>query len=268
MKKLKYIIPLVIVSILSIFPFYFILMMSTHTTSEIFRGQVFLPGKALVKNFATIIKGGFFRYYWNSLYTSTISAILCVFVSALAGFALTKYDFKFKKQITKFILVTMMIPSQVSLIGYVIEMKHLRLSNTHAPLILIWGASAYGVFFMMQYMDKGVPTEIVESARIDGSSEFGIFYRMVLPLIKPAIGTLSTLIFLWSWNNYLLQVTLINKKSLFTIPLGIQSLANAYTQDWGARGAALAISVLPFLIIFAIGSKYFIKGLAAGAVKG
>lgn len=268
MKKLLYIIPLLFITLISVFPFYFISMMSTHTTAEIFKGDSFLPGISLLDNFTTIIHGGFLRYYWNSIYVSTLSAALCVFISALAGFALTKYDFKLKKHLTTFILLTMMVPSQIALIGYAVEMRHLKLSGTHVPLILTWGASSYAVFFMMQYMKQSVPNEVIESARIDGCNDLRIFFQIITAFIKPALGSLFMLIFLWSWNSFLMQMIMINKKTRFTIPLGIQSLATAYTQDWGARGAALAVSVIPLLIIFAIGSKSFIKGLAAGAVKG
>lgn len=268
MKKVLSGLPLTIITLISIIPLFFVGMMATHSTDEIFKGQIMTPGLHLMENISTIIDGGFIKYYWNSLYTSTLSAILCVLVSAMAGFALTKYNFKLKKTITNLILLIMMIPSQISLIGYIVEMKNLSLTTTHLPLIIIWGANAFGVFFMIQYMQESVPTEVIESARIDGCGELRLFFRIVIPFIKPAVGTLFMLIFLWSWNNYILQLTMINSKELFTVPLGIQALRNAYTQDWGARGAGLATSVLPMLIIFAAGSKTFIKGLTAGAIKG
>lgn len=268
LNKLFYFIPLIFITVLSFVPFYFTIIMSTHNTSEIFKGNIYLPGKYLLDNLSTIIEGGFHTYYFNSIYTSFLSAILCLFVSTMAGYAIAKYNFKFKKQISTLILLTMMIPGQIALIGYIIEMKTLNLTGTHLPIILFWGASSYGVFFMMQYIKGAVPIEVIESARIDGCNEFRIFISISTAFIKPALGTLFMLIFLWSWNNYLLQVIILNKKDLFTVPLGIQSLANAYTQDWGARGAGLAISVVPLLIIFIIGSKNFIRGISAGAIKG
>lgn len=267
-KKFFYVIPLTIVSILSIVPFYFIISMATHNTSEIYKGELFTFGSRLMENMSTIIQGGFLKYYGNSLYTALFSGILCVFISALAAYALSVYHFKGKNFCSSFIIASMMIPSQISLIGYSIEMRNMGLVNSHIPLILIWGASAYGVFFMVQYMKNSLPKELIESARIDGSNEFRTFLSIAFPLIKPAVGTLFMLVFLWSWNNFLLPSTLITKSSKFTIPIGIQTLATAYTQDWGARGAALTIAVVPILIIFAVGSKYFIKGLSAGAVKG
>lgn len=267
-KKTLYVIPLAIVSLISIIPFYFMISMASHSTSEIYKGEILIFGNKMLDNLHTIISGGFLRYYWNSFYTATLSAILCVFISAMGAYALTIYRFKGKDFLTTFIVASMMIPGQISLIGYTIEMRNLNLINTHMPLILTWGASAYGVFFIVQYLKNSLPIELIESARIDGSGEFRTFISIALPMIKSAIGTLFMLVFLWSWNNFLMPSTVLTQSDKFTIPLGIQTLATAYTQDWGARGAALAIAVIPLLIIFAIGSKYFIKGLAAGAVKG
>lgn len=267
-KKTLYVIPLTIVSLISIIPFYFMLTMASHSTSEIYQGELITFGSKMLENLQTIISGGFLRYYWNSFYTATLSGLLCVFISAMGAYALTIYRFKGKDFLMTFIVASMMIPGQISLIGYTIEMRNLNLINTHMPLILTWGASAYGVFFIVQYLKNSLPLELIESARIDGSGEFRTFISIALPMLKSAVGTLFMLVFLWSWNNFLMPSTVLTQSDKFTIPLGIQTLATAYTQDWGARGAALAVSVVPILIIFAIGSKYFIRGLAAGAVKG
>lgn len=271
MKQIKnhlYYIPLFIISFTSIIPFYFIVSMATHTTSEIYRVDVFSFGSALKENLSTIIEKGFLTYYWNTIFVSVLSATFAVTVSAMAAYALTVYDFKLRTKIQAFIITSMMVPGQIGLIGYTIEMKTFGFINTHIPLILIWCASAYSAFFMIQYMKGSLPKELIESARIDGSGEFGTFIKIAVPLVKPAIGTLFMLIFLWSWNNYMMPSTVLTQNSKFTLPLGIQSLSSAYNEDWGAKSAALAISVMPMLVVFSFGSKYFIKGLAAGAVKG
>lgn len=267
-KNSLFLIPLVLVSILSIIPFYFIISMATHSTSEIYRVEIFTFGDKLLENLNTIISGGFLKYYWNTIYTSVLSAFVCVLASSMAAYGLTVYQFRSRKTIRSIIITCMMIPGQISLLGYTIEMRSLHLVNTHWPLILTWLASAYGVFFIMQYMTSSLPIELVESARIDGCGEFRTFISIGLPMIRGGVVTLFMLIFLWAWNNFLMPSTVLTDSNKFTIPLGIQTLSTAYTQDWGARGAALAISVIPILIIFAFGSKYFIKGLAAGAVKG
>jgi multiple sugar transport system permease protein/cellobiose transport system permease protein len=261
-------VPLFLVTLLSIIPFYFIISLATHSTSEIYRGDILVTGNYFIKNMGTIIKGGFMRYYQNSIIAALFSTLLCLFISSLAAYGITIYQFKAKKFMTAFIFTSMMIPGQIGIIGYVIEMRNLHLTDSLLGIILVWGASSYAVYFLMQYMRTGIPIELVESARIDGCGELKTYFMIGLPMIRPAIGALSMLCFLWSWNNLLLPSTLLNKSAMFTIPIGIQTLATAYTQDWGARAAALAIAILPIIAIFSIGSKYFIQGLSAGAIKG
>lgn len=255
------------VSILSLVPLYFILSMATHNTGEIYRGDILAPGTFFLVNLKTIFDGGFMRYFGNSIIVSTGSVFLCIFISSLAAYGITIYQFRAKKWMTMFVFATMMIPGQISILGFVIEMRNLNLANSLFPLILAWGASSYGVYFMMQYMRSGIPLSLVESARIDGCGEFNIYCMIGLPMIRPAVGALSMLVFLWSWNSLLLPSTLINQSSRFTIPIGIQTLATAYTQNWGARAGALALAIIPILFIFVTGSKYFIHGISAGAIK-
>jgi cellobiose transport system permease protein len=206
--------------------------------------------------------------YLNSLIVSVSSTLLSVFVSALAGFAFAKHEFKYKRKLFSFILLTMMIPGQLGLVAYIIEMRFLGLSGSLFPLILPWVANAFGIYWMTQFMKGAVPNEVLESARIDGCSEIGVFFRIALPFIGPAMTTLSLLVFLWSWNNYLLPLIIINQPELYTIPLGITTLGNLYRTDLAAQILGLSIGTIPVLVLFAIGSKSFIRGLTAGSVKG
>jgi multiple sugar transport system permease protein/cellobiose transport system permease protein len=267
LSKIKAPLALVPVSIASIIPLYFILSMATHSTSEIYRGDILLPGTFLFENLKTIVDGNFMRYFSNSIVVSAGSVLLCLFISSLAAYGIIIYQFKAKKWMSLFVFTTMMIPGQISILGFVIEMRNLNMINSLFPLILTWGASSYGVYFMMQYMKNGIPLSLVESARIDGCGEFMTYCMIGLPMIKPAVGALSMLVFLWSWNSLLLPSTLINQSSHFTIPIGIQTLATAYTQNWGARAGALAVAIIPIMFIFIAGSKYFIHGISAGAIK-
>jgi multiple sugar transport system permease protein/cellobiose transport system permease protein len=161
-----------------------------------------------------------------------------------------------------------MVPSQVSIVGYIIEMRVLRWTNTLIPIIVCWIANPFSAFFMIQYMKKAVPNEIIESARIDGYPEPYIYFRIVLPLIKPGIATVCTLIFLWSWNSYMLPLIAISNPKWYTIPLFIKSIGADYLDDYGARMAALSLAIFPVLILFAACSRTFIKGITEGAVKG
>lgn len=256
------------VSVLSFLPFYFLIVMSTQVTEDIFKGKIFIPGAYFVENVKTVLASSFLLSYRNSLIVSGASTVLCVLICAMAGFALSKYEFRWKRPIFTFIIATMMVPQQIGLVGYLVEMRTLHLTQTLVPLILVWTTNAFGVFWMVQFIRSSVHAEIIESARVDGCNELRIFAQIVLPMIKPGLATLALVIFLWSWNNYLLPLVLINKESLFTIPLSIKSLGTTYRTDYAAQLTGLLFAILPLIIIFVAASRSFIRGLTAGAVKG
>jgi len=257
-----------LLSLFSLFPFYIMTVMGTYRNEELFTKIVYLPGTYLVENFKTVTESRFDLIYLNSIVVSVVSTVLAVFVSALAGFAFAKHEFKGKNKMFAFILLTMMIPGQLGLVAYVIEMRVLGLSGTLLPLILPWVANAFGVFWMTQFMRSAIPNEVLESARIDGCSDIAVFFRIVLAFVWPAVTTLSLLVFLWSWNNYLLPLIIINNPDLYTIPLGITTLGDAYRTDLAAQILGLSLGTIPVLVLFAFGSKSFIRGLTAGSVKG
>jgi len=259
---------LAIISLLSIFPFYMMIVMGTHYNEDLFKGIPLLPGDYFVENLKTVLKADFFRVYVNSLVVSISSVILATITSCTIGYSIAKFDFKGKQWLMIFVLVTMMVPTQVGLIGYIIEMRSLGIGNTLWPVILTWAAFPFGAFFMIQFMRDSVPNEMIESGRIDGCSELGIFVRLVLPIIKPGLSTLATLVFLWSWNNYLLPLVTINKAEWYTLTIFISNLGIVHRTDYAARMMALTMTTIPVLILFLLGSKTFMKGLTAGAVKG
>lgn len=259
---------LVLMTIVMFFPLYIVFIMGTYYSEDIFKGLPILPGDYLIENIKMVISKGFFRAYFNSITVSVASVILSVMISSLIGFALAKYKFKGKKLIFGFIMAIMMIPGQIALIGYMLEMRKVGLIDTLLPLIFTWAAHPLGAFLMTQFISDAIPDELLESGRLDGCTEPGLFFRIVVPCIKPGFLTLATLVFLWSWNNYVLPLIIINKQEMFTIPLMVNNLSNAFRSDYGAIMCALALSVLPMIVIFSLCSKTFIKGIAAGAVKG
>lgn len=259
---------LIPVSIIAFLPFYIMFIMGTYFSEDLFKGLNLLPGNYILENLNTVLKSNFVLFYFNSTYISILSVLAAVMVSAMAGYALSKFKYRLRQPIFYFIIMTMMVPYHLGLIGFIIEMRNLGLNNSHIPLILVNSASAFGVFWMTQYISSSVPTEVIESARIDGCNEFSVFLKIVLPYIKPAIVSLSMLIFLWTWNSFLLPLIIINKPELYTIPLGITTLGDYYRTDYAARIMGLALGTLPLIGIFMIGSKYLISGLTAGAVKG
>lgn len=268
MKKSLMYLSLGLVALISLFPFYIVIMMSTYYTEDLFKGLPVVPSDYLMENLKTIFKTNFLQSYGNSLMVSAVAVVLCVFTSTLIGFAVSKYDFKLKKFLVYFIMITMMVPAQVSIVGYIIEMRTLGLTSTLWPIILCWMAHPFGAFFMMQFIKDAVPNEIMECARLDGCSEPRMLATIVLPIIKPGIASLATLIFLWSWNSYMLPMIMITKQKLYTIPILVSTLGIEHRTDHAAKMTAIALAILPIVIIFVIGSKTFIKGITAGAVKG
>jgi multiple sugar transport system permease protein/cellobiose transport system permease protein len=269
-KPGKYIAVLLLfaVSLVSLYPFYMMLIMSTYRAEEIFTGIRLLPGNYFGVNLNAVLTSNFAQAYANSILVSVCATIVSVLISAMAGYALNIYRFRFRNVIFRIILLTMMIPCQISLVGYMIEMRTLHFTNTLLPLMFTWFASGFGVFWMTQYISGALSREMVESARIDGCHELLVFFRIVIPCILPAVTTLVLLVFLWSWNNYLLPLIFINRANLSTIPIYIQSLRNAFRTDYGAQLTGLVLTTAPLIALFVMGSRSFIKGLTAGSVKG
>lgn len=255
-------------SILALFPFYLMLIMGTHYNEDLYTGIHLLPGNSLSENLATVMKLDYPRYYLNSISIAVINTFGGVLVSALGGYAFAKYKFKGKKFFFTFVIATLAIPMQLGLVGYVLEMRSLGIINTILPLAFSGMASGFGVFWMTQFIGSSVPTEMLESGKIDGCHDYGIFFRLVLPIIKPAIITIGLLLFMWSWNSYMIPLVIVTKKELYTIPLSIAMISTEFRTDYAARILSLAISTTPIIVMFAFGSKYLIQGLTAGSVKG
>ena len=253
---------------ISMIPFVLMFFMATQDNQMIFAGDIFRLGKSLKSNFQTILDADYFRSLLNSLVVALSSTFLTVFFGAMAGFGFAKYEFKHKKMLLQLVILTMMVPMEVGLVAYVWEMRVLHLSKTFLPLILPNIANAFGVFWMTQYIGDAFPYELMESSRLDGCTDMGIFLRMVLPIVKPALFTLSIIAFLQSWNSYLLPMIMINDPKMFPIPLVIASIGNMFVADYGARILAVVVGILPIMIIFMIFSKQITEGLASGAVKG
>lgn len=258
---------LLVVSLLSLFPFYIMFVMGTYFTEDLYKGIRLVPGTYWFANLDIVFRSKFWLFYWNSVYIAVTHTLLTVFTSAMAGYGLAKYRFSLQKAAFAFVVATMLLPSQLNLIGFIIEMKQFGWINTHLPLI-IPAASSFGVFWMTVYIRSGVPGELLESAKMDGYSEFMTFVRIALPIIRPALGTLALLAFLSSWNNFMLPLIILNEPNLYTLPVGIKSFGNMFRLDLGVQLAALSLATIPILIVFAMFNKSLIRGITAGAVKG
>lgn len=259
---------LAVITIISLIPFWLMFSMSTYKSEMIFQNNPLIPADYFVENLKTIFASNFVQSYGNSLFISAIAMLGSVLVCSMAGYAMNVYDFKLKKVVNMFIIMTMMVPTQIGIIGYMIEMRNFKLNNTLWPMVFVWLASGLGAYWMISFFKSGLPIELVESARIDGASEPQIYTKIALPCIKAGIVTLCLMQFLWSWNSYMYPLVFVNKADNYTIPIFVKSLASAYRTDYGAQLAGLTLSTIPVLILFTFGSKTFIKGMTAGAVKG
>lgn len=256
-----------VVSIVSIAPFYFMIMMGTYKSNEIYSSVKLVPGYFLGVNFRSLMSISFPRYYFNSVFVAVATAVLTVFICAACGYGLSKYRFKGRKTIINIILLTMMIPAQLSLVGFTIEMNKIGWLNTYLPLIIPAAASPFGVFWINQFTSESIPDSVIESARLDGCGEFRIFTSIALPFMRPACMTLALLSFLWSWNDFLKPTIILTTEKLYTLPLGIRQLATQFRTDIGAQILGLTLATIPMLIMFALFSKNLISGLASAAVK-
>jgi multiple sugar transport system permease protein/cellobiose transport system permease protein len=259
---------MIVLSLLSLYPFYSMIIMSTYDSNELYTGIKLLPGSELAANLHTVFSIDFLAYYRNSLIVAVSTTALGLLVSAAAGFAFGKYEFRSKRMLFVIVLLTMMIPTQFGVVAFVIEMRWIGWLNTLFPLIIPPAANAFGVFWMTQFARSSIPGEVLESARIDGCSETGLFFRIALPFLRPAFVTLGLLLFLWSWNNFFLPLILLNNDKLYTLPLGIRGLAGQFRADNAAQILGMTLGTIPVLIFFGVFSKNLIEGLAASAVKG
>lgn len=206
----------------------------------------------------------------NSLVVAGCSAVLCVYFSTMTAYAIHVYDFRLKKYIHTFILAVMMIPTQVTALGFIKLVGRMKLYNNFIPLIIPSIAAPVTFFYMKQYMDSALPLALVEAARIDGAGEFRTFNTIVLPLMKPSIAVQAIFTFVASWNNYFTPALILNKDKVKTLPILIAQLRSAdfLKFDMGQVYMMIAFSIFPVIIVYLILSKYIVGGVAVGSVKG
>ena len=266
----------VLLCIISIFPFYLMIINSTLDSITIKAGVHLLPGSPaqLAENFSNLMKKaeGVGTSLWGAMLHSAIisvpATILTVYCSTLTAYGLTVYNFKLKNAAHTFIMAIMMIPAQVSIIGFMQFMMKIGLYNTYIPLIIPAVAAPSTYYFMKQYMEQALSIEIVEAARIDGSGEFKTFNNIVLPLMKPAMATQAIFAFIASWNNLFTPSMMLLDKSKNTLPMFVQTLrSEQFRSDYGMIYFGLFITVLPIFVVYFALSKYIIAGVALGGVK-
>jgi multiple sugar transport system permease protein len=271
-RTIAYIV-LSLLAIICLVPFVILIINATKAHPDIQKGFSLIPGKSLLNNFKNIMENDnlpVLSGIFNSLLVSGLTALFCTYFSALTAFGIHVYNFKFKNAIFTFILMIMMIPVQVSTLGFIDLIDSFGLMDTFIPLIIPSIAAPAVFFFMKQYMESVLPLSIVESARIDGAREFSIFNKIVLPIIKPAIAVQGIFSFVTAWNNYFLPALVLESKSKKTLPILISQLRSAdfLKFDMGQVYIMIAIAIIPIAIVYFILSRYIIAGIAVGSVKG
>jgi multiple sugar transport system permease protein len=256
-------------SLIMLAPFYFMFVFATQSRSEIFN----LPpplwfGDDLGANLKILTERlPFWKNLGWSLYVALASTVLTLLFCSLGGYAFAMFEFRFKPALFALVMGTMLLPTFMNMIPTFMVMDALGWIDQHRALYIPTAASAFGIFLMRQYALTGVPRELIEAARMDGCGEFAIFWHIVLPLLRPALGTLGLVTFIASWNNFIGPLVVMRTADQYTLPLALRSLQATVNTEWGALMAGSAIATLPLLVLFALTSRQLIAGLTAGAVK-
>ncbi len=250
-------------------PFFFMFVFATHSRTEIFS----LPpplwfGDDLLGNLKTLTERlPFWRNLGWSVYVALLSTALTLLFCSMGGYAFACFEFRFKKALFAWVMATLLLPSFMNMIPTFMVMDALGWIDQPRALYIPGAASAFGIFLMRQFVLTSVPKELIEAARMDGCGELGIYWRIVLPLLKPALGTLGLITFIASWNNFIGPLVVLRSPDMYTLPLALRSLQSPVDTEWGALMAGSAIATLPLVILFVLSSRQLIAGLTAGAVK-
>ena len=256
-------------SLIMLAPFYFMFVFATHSRTEIFS----LPpplwfGDDLFGNLKILTtRIPFWRNLGWSLYVAVANTALTLLFCSMGGYAFGLFEFRYKKPMFAFVMATMLLPSFMNMIPTFMIMDVQGWIDQPRALYIPGAASAFGIFLMRQFVSTSVPKDLIEAARMDGCSELGIYWRIVLPLLRPALGTLGLITFIASWNNFIGPLIVMRSPEMYTLPLALRSLQSPVDTEWGALMTGSAIATVPLVVLFMLSSRQLISGLTAGAVK-
>jgi len=262
---------LIILSFMCLFFFYVLIVNASHSHAELQKGFS-APGKYFWKNLMNVANDGsfpMFRGILNSIIVSGCSAVLCTYFSSLTAYGLYAYDFKARNVAFTFIMAILVMPTQVTAMGFLRLITKMGLYDSLLPLIIPSVASPAVFYFMYSYLQSSLPMSLVEAARIDGSGEFRTFNSIVLPIMKPAIAVQAIFTFVGSWNNYFVPALVIQSKSKMTVPILIATLRGAdyMNFDMGKIYMMITVAIVPIIIVYLLLSKFIIAGVTLGGVK-
>ena len=250
-------------------PFYFMFVFATQSRTEIFSlpppvwfGDDFLDNLKILTD-----RLPFWRNLGWSLYVALLSTALTLLFCSMGGYAFALFEFRFKNALFALVMGTMLLPSFMNMIPTFMIMDALGWIDQPRALYVPGAASAFGIFLMRQFVSTSIPKDLIEAARMDGCGELSIYARIVVPLLKPALGTLGLITFIASWNNFIGPLIVMRSPEKYTLPLALRSLQSPVDTEWGALMTGSAIATIPLVILFILSSRQLISGLTAGAVK-
>jgi ABC-type glycerol-3-phosphate transport system permease component len=260
---------LILLTVLSMFPLVWMLLTSLRDRRTVFGGPI-IPETLTLDAYRFLLQEfHILNFFWNSAVVTFFTVVVVVTLATLAGYAFAHLDFWFKEPIFLVLLGTLMVPAAVLIIPLFLQLRNFGLVDSHEGLIMayIGGGLAFSVFLMRSFF-KTLPTELIDAGRVDGATEFGIFWRIMLPLARPGIATILIFQFMGTWNEFLFAVTLVHTPEMRTLQPAIFAMVGRYSTNWPGLTAALTVSVLPIIIVYVFMQKQFVAGLTAGAVKG
>ena len=259
---------LAIAGIISLIPFLYVVSTSLKDTASLFSyPPEWIPSEPTLGNFRSLLADyPYVRWTLNSLIVASAVTIIKVVIDSMAGYAFAKMSFPGKDALFLVVLMTLMVPFAATLIPLFLIVRGLNLTNSYLGLILPALASPIGIFMMRQFIES-LPSDLENAARLDGCSEFQIFRRVILPLMKPGLVVLGVFTFMTQWTSYLWPLVINTREEMFTLTVGVQSLRSLFTVDWGILSAGAVLSMLPLILVFLFLQRYFIAGSIAGALK-
>ena len=261
-----------ILSVIILIPFYILVISSFKPGNDLIRYGINLKlefDKMSLDNFIFLFTGQhqYFTWFFNSLFLTAVSVIVTLFVCAAVGYGFAMYDFKGKNFLFICVLFVMMVPFEILMVPMYSQIIDMGLIDTYTGIVLPGITSASTVFFFRQYL-LGIPKDLISAGRIDGASEYGIFFRIIIPIMKPAFAAMAILNTMGAWNNLLWPLLVLKTDTKFTLQIGLNTLLTPYGNNYDLLIVGSFFSVIPVLIIFLCFQKYFVDGMTAGAVKG
>ena len=259
-----------VLGVIVLIPFVSMVLTSFKPSNMVIRNGFNLKFENLtLENYKYLFSGHneYFRWFGNSLFLTLVQTVSTLFVSAWVGYGFAFYNFKGKNVLFICVLIVMMIPFEILMLPLYREIVAMKLINNYIGIILPYLANPIAIFFFRQYL-QSIPKEIVDAGRIDGCSEYGIFLRLIVPLMKPAFAAMAIFVGMTSWNNYLWPLLVLNDSKKFTLPIGLTSLMGPYGNNYMLLISGAVMSVIPIMILFFSAQKFFIEGMSTGSVKG